>query len=186
MYGLGHSNQWRWRRRRRLRRLSYYWRSITTNIQITNGFYRLDDGRAGLQSCSCTIPLYPSLLYIPAFPSRISSQKSKDCRASRLNILFQVYRIADTSISFAKTAMPRAYHSAVSRSPQRSVGAKYFPSLSHRLRSFGLLGYWFEPSSARHTNIEPILTSLSTSCQLKFRKDNELRQIRKSTQPLTN
>lgn len=55
---------------------------------------------------------------IPAFPIRISSQKSKACRISRLNISFQVYRIAETSISFAKTAMPRAYYSAISRSPQ--------------------------------------------------------------------
>lgn len=153
-------------------------------IQITNGFYRLDHGHAGIKSCSCTIPLYPSSLYNPAFPSKISSQKSKACRISRLNISFQVYRIADTSISFANAS--RLLFSRFPLVP-RIVGAKSFPPLSFRFRNSRLLGHWFEPSwkAARHTNAEPILTFVSASSQPKFGKDNELRQSRKPTQPLT-
>lgn len=126
-------------------------------IQITIGFYRLDHGHAGILSCSCTIPLYPSALYNSAFPSRISSQESKACRISRLNISFQVYIIADTSISFAKTAMPRAYYSAVSCSSQGVWMPSLFLSLVSGSGASGCLDIGSSQAGRlRHTNTKLI------------------------------
>lgn len=120
------------------------------------------------------------------FPAESVHKNQWLCKISWLNISFQVYRIAATSISFAKTTMPGAYYSAVSRSSQGVwVPSLFLPLVSSSGASDCLDTGWNQAGRLRHTNTEPILTSVSASSQPKFRNDNKLRQIQKSTQPLT-